>query len=155
MERSSIQVSASLRRSLERRKQHPRESYEEVIERALRASKAAPAPVGPTTLPAPVREVLAEIQGALARLYGARSRRLILYGSYARGEAHEDSDIDVLLVLAGEVEPTREISRIVGITYEILLERGVHVSVMPMSEQEFLTRASPLLMNVRREGVPL
>lgn len=153
--RSSIQVSASLRRSLERRKLHPRESYEEVIERALDASQVPLAPAGPASLPTPVREVLAEVQGALAQMYGARLLRVILYGSYARGVAREDSDIDLLLVLAGEVEPTREISRIVGVTYEILLERGMHVSVMPMAEQEFLTRASPLLMNVRREGVPL
>lgn len=152
--RSSIQVSAELRQALEARKLHPRQSYEEVILKALegRAPEADPSRA---RLPPKIQAAWSEALAGIRREYGDRFLRAILYGSFARGDAREDSDVDVLLVLSGEVEPTREISRIVRITYEILLERGVHLSVMPISESDFLTRASPLLMNVRRDGVPL
>lgn len=154
MVRSSIQVSASLRRSLERRKLHSRESYEEVIERAIEAAQAPP-PLALPAMPPHVREALDELRAKLAQMYGARLRRLILYGSYARGEATPGSDVDVLVVLGGAVERGAEIERIVRVTYDILLARGVHLSAFPMEELEFLTRATPLLLNVRREGIPL
>lgn len=153
MARSSIQVTSVLRRALERRKLHPRESYEEVIQRALAAGQAQPL-AGPT-LPAPVRDAVDELRRRLAERYGARLRRLILYGSHARGDATPTSDVDLLVVLAGPVERGAEIESIVRITYDLLLARGVHLSALPMDEREYLTRATPLLLNVRREGVPL
>ena len=38
---------------------------------------------------------------------------IILYGSYARGSATEDSDIDLLIVLEGKVKPGEEIDRMI------------------------------------------
>lgn len=154
MARSSIQVSASLRRLLERRKLHAREPYEEVIERALAAAEPAARQAAPA-LPKPVQAALDELKSKLAAMYGPRLRRLILYGSHARGDATPASDVDVLVVLAGPVARGAEIERIVESTYDILLARGVHLSAHPIEETEFLTRATPLLVNVRREGIPL
>lgn len=98
MKRSSIQVTPALRRSLERRKLHPRESYEEVIERALRAAEGPPAPTGAPSLAAPVREVLAELRRALAKitrasppsshrgLIGAFGERFVKNGAFSKEE---------------------------------------------------------------------
>ena len=44
-------------------------------------------------------EILSEIRDRLAKVYGGRLVEVILYGSVARGEEHEDSDIDVLVLL--------------------------------------------------------
>jgi predicted nucleotidyltransferase len=154
--RSSIQVSERLRRRLAKRKAHERQPYEEIILQALDASEAPPPLLGaPLRVSPAVADALARFKAAMGRLYGGRIVRVVLYGSVARGDARPDSDVDVLLVLAGDVDRAREIARVVEVTYEILLDSGVHVSAVPMAEAEFLTRASPLLMNVRREGVPI
>jgi len=50
-------------------------------------------------------EILREFRKAVAKLYGRRLKNVILYGSWARGEATEDSDIDLLVVLRGRVAP--------------------------------------------------
>lgn len=153
--RSSIQVSDRLRKRLGKRKLHPRQSYEEVIARALDASEGLGVPQLPVATTPEIQSALAELKTGLLALYGERLVRLVLYGSVARGDARPDSDVDVLVVLSGPFDRTREIERIVEITYDILLDKGIHVSAHPMSEPDFLTRASPLLQNVRREGVPL
>lgn len=153
--RSSIQVSSRLRRKLEKRKEHARQPYEEVIEAALDAAAPAPSFAGPPRLPARIRDPLGELSSQLRSCYEDRLVRLVLYGSHARGDARPDSDVDLLVVLAGPLDRSAEIARIVEFTYDILLRHGVHISALPMSETDFLTRATPLLMNVRREGTPL
>lgn len=42
----------------------------------------------------PLEDVLRDLAGNLRKLYGRRYRSLVLYGSHARGEADEGSDVD-------------------------------------------------------------
>lgn len=102
-----------------------------------------------------MNEVIKEFRIEIERLYGKRLKNIVLYGSWARKEATEDSDIDVVVVLEGEVIPGREIDRMIDIITEINLRHNVLISVCPVSEKDYLTLKSPLLMNVRREGVPV
>jgi len=99
-------------------------------------------------------EVLREFRKAVAKLYGRRLRNVILYGSWARGEATEDSDIDLLVVLRGKVTPGKEIDRMVDAITEINLNHNILLSVYPVSEKNHAALNSPLLINVRKEGVP-
>ena len=101
-----------------------------------------------------LRETLREFREALEKLYGTRLKNVILYGSWARGDATEDSDIDLLIILEGKIAPGKEIDRMIDIITELNLKHGVLISVVPVSEEEYSTINSPLLMNVRREGVP-
>jgi predicted nucleotidyltransferase len=98
--------------------------------------------------------VLEEFRKRLEKLYGERLKNIVLYGSWARGEATEDSDIDIALVFEGEITPGDEIDRMIDIITEINLKYGVLISVYPVSEEDYLNLKSPLLMNIRREGVP-
>ncbi len=101
-----------------------------------------------------IREILKEFREEIEKLYGKRLKSIILYGSWARGDATEESDIDVLIVLQGEVIPGEEIDRMIDIITEINLKHGVLISVYPISEKGYSAINSPLLINVRREGVP-
>ena len=93
-----------------------------------------------------------EFRQALDKLYGERLKNVILFGSWARGEATDDSDIDVLVVLDRRVVPGKEIDRMIDIITETNLSHGVLISVHPVSAKDFATLKSPLLIKVRREG---
>lgn len=101
-----------------------------------------------------VKKALKEFREEIKRLYGRRLKKVILYGSWARGEATEESDIDVLIVLRGRVVPGAEIDRMIDIITDINLKHSVLISIYPVSEEDYSTVNSPLLINVRREGVP-
>lgn len=101
-----------------------------------------------------IPEVLKEFREEIENLYGKRLKSIILYGSWARGDATEESDIDVLIVLEGKVIPGKEIDRMIDVITEINLKHSVLISVYPVSEEDYSTINSPLLINVRREGVP-
>jgi Predicted nucleotidyltransferases len=47
----------------------------------------------------PLKIILAQLKRELKNHYGDRLKQLIMFGSQARGDAHPDSDIDVLVVL--------------------------------------------------------
>ncbi len=101
-----------------------------------------------------VAKVLEELKTRLRQTYGDRLKKVILYGSWARGDATEDSDIDLIVVLEGDVSPGREIERMIDAVTDALLEHGELVSVYPVSEDDYERVNSPLLMNARREGIP-
>ena len=98
--------------------------------------------------------ILTEFKRELRTLYGERLTDIILFGSYARGDAHAGSDIDVMVVLRGEVTPGREIDAMIDVITDLNLKYDVLLSVVPMAEEKYLRRNSPLLLNVRREGIP-
>ncbi|RKY14499.1 MAG: nucleotidyltransferase domain-containing protein, partial [Planctomycetota bacterium] len=68
------------------------------------------------------KKILDEFKKRLAQLCGKRLSAIILYGSQARGDANEDSDIDVLVVIRGKVVPGREIDRMIDIITDINLK---------------------------------
>lgn len=97
--------------------------------------------------------ITTEFKQNAAKLYGDRLVDVILYGSYARGQATESSDIDIAVVLAGEVSPGKEIDRMIDIITDLNLRHCTLLSVYPVSEKDYNTRKSPLLINLRREGI--
>jgi predicted nucleotidyltransferase len=102
-----------------------------------------------------IEPILKEFKQKIGALYGQRLKKIVLYGSYARGEANdEDSDIDLAVVLDGEINPCKEIDRMIDIITDINLDYDVLLSVYPVSENDYLSVNSPLLLNLRREGIP-
>ncbi len=100
-----------------------------------------------------IKKILKEFKKEIGKLYGTRLKNIILYGSWARGDATEDSDIDILLVIKGKITPGKEIDRMIDIITDINLKYNTLISVYPISEKDYLNVNSPLLMNIRREGV--
>jgi predicted nucleotidyltransferase len=48
-----------------------------------------------------IKQLISEFRKGLEAIYGDRLRGMLLYGSYARGEEEDGSDVDVLVVLDG------------------------------------------------------
>lgn len=103
-------------------------------------------------LPADLETVLGRLERGLEDLYGGRYRGLVLYGSYARGEADDESDVDLLLLLEGEVDRTREVLRVEPVKWPLALESGYVLSVVPVGATEFRDALEPFLWNARSEG---
>jgi predicted nucleotidyltransferase len=97
--------------------------------------------------------IVGELRRGLLALYGPRLANLVLFGSQARNEAEPESDIDVLVVLRGPVDPNQEIPRVSPLASGLSLKHDVVISCVYVSEEGFHSDQSPLLLNVRREGV--
>ena len=102
-----------------------------------------------------LQAILAELKQRLTELYGERLERLVLYGSQARGDAEPDSDIDVLVVLHGPEDDGTEIERTGDLASEISLRYDTVIALVFVSAADYEKRRSPLLINVRREGIAL
>jgi len=101
-------------------------------------------------------ELIQKIKERLQELYGARFRGLVLYGSVARGEADDDSDLDLLCLLEGPVDTVKEIRPITSATYPLQLKYLDRMfDIKAVSIEEFEKAVIPLLIEARKEGVPV
>lgn len=105
------------------------------------------------TLPDAVAAALAELKAALYELYGKRLLGVYLYGSYARGDYDEDSDVDVLVLLEGDVWPGTEIMRMSEAVYPVRSGHELLISLLPASTEQFLQMPDIFFDQVRDEAV--
>jgi uncharacterized protein len=100
-----------------------------------------------------LRQILTELRARLVELYGNRLVEVVLFGSQARGDAAPDSDIDVLVVLRGAVEPGTELELTSELIAATSLKYDVLISVIFRSSEAFAQAQTPLLASIRKEGV--
>ena len=101
-----------------------------------------------------VEKAVREYREGLEKLFEDQLVGVILYGSFARGEGREDSDIDVLCVLRGPFDYGEAVRRSSELPASLSLAYDVVLSRVFVSEADLKTRNLPFFMNVRREGVP-
>jgi len=104
-------------------------------------------------MPRNIKKILRELKKGLAEIYGDQLKAVILFGSYARGDAHPpDSDIDVLIVLKGEFNYWEQDKRSSELVAALSLKHEVVISTKLASEKRYAESRMPLYVNVRREG---
>ncbi len=103
-----------------------------------------------------IEPIVREFKTALQAMYGDRLREVILYGSYARGDYDEESDIDLMVVLSDEkVNTIGEVWKMGDLTTGLLFDYGKVISVLPVAASRFTTSYMPVYQNARREGIML
>ncbi|MCD7745241.1 MAG: nucleotidyltransferase domain-containing protein [Lachnospiraceae bacterium] len=100
--------------------------------------------------------ILGELVKTYRATYGDRISKIVLYGSYARGDFRDDSDIDVAAIVKGprrelqdELKKVWDVSHDLGLEYDIL----VSPTVIPLDEYEKWKEDLPYYRNIEREGV--
>ena len=97
--------------------------------------------------------ILRRCHAVLSSLYGQRLKGIVLYGSGARGTENEESDIDLLVLLAGPVAVGAEIRRIWDVLYPVQLESDRRISVLPADADAYRRGECGLYRDVREHGV--
>ena len=97
--------------------------------------------------------ILKKLNRALKRLLGERLEAVYLYGSHARGDARPDSDIDVLVVIKGDFNYFDMVQKVSRHTAKLSLEYETVISCVYVTQEDYEHRRTPLLLNVRREGI--
>jgi predicted nucleotidyltransferase len=98
--------------------------------------------------------LLGELRAGLEAVYGERLKGLYLYGSYARGEADSESDVDVIVVLDKFDHYGGELDRTSVLVSTVSLKYALSVSRVFVREQEWLRSETPFLANAREEAIP-
>jgi predicted nucleotidyltransferase len=92
--------------------------------------------------------------GEIRRRLGARAHKIVLFGSRARGDAHEWSDYDFLVVVDQYDDSLREIISDIDVSF---LDRfnKIACSLLYTAGQWARRIDTPLGINISREGITL
>ena len=99
-------------------------------------------------------QILKSFVKELKDKHGAKIEMIILFGSVARGEDREDSDIDVLVIT--NYDSFKMQNLISDITIKFLLEYGIYISAKSLSVEEYDQMKkinSSFYKNIIRDGV--
>ncbi|MEM6840257.1 MAG: nucleotidyltransferase domain-containing protein [Cyanobacteria bacterium P01_C01_bin.120] len=102
-----------------------------------------------------LESILESVKQYLQKLYGKQLKAVILYGSQAREDAHEFSDIDILVILETSINPYQEIDRTSEFIAKLCLDNDVVISRHFISSDKFQNASTPFLQNIRNEGIPV
>ena len=102
-----------------------------------------------------VNHISKQISQSYRFVYGDSIVAIYLYGSYARGNYTDESDIDITAIVKGDRADLQEkLKRVWDMSADIGLENDVVVSptVIPYAEYEEYKDILPYYMNIRKEG---
>lgn len=109
-----------------------------------------------TQLRPPERAALSDYLARLALNYGDHVRRVILFGSRARGEGDAESDVDVLVVI--DQGDWRFHDEVALASYEPSLNNGVLITPLTMNAADYewnVMHRAPLYRSIERDGIDL
>lgn len=98
-------------------------------------------------------ELLARLKRPLAEAFKERLRGVVLYGSEARAQSEPDSDIDVLVLLAGPFDFGSDLTTCIHVLYPLVLELERPIDVVPVERSVYDAQEFSLYRNAKREGI--
>jgi predicted nucleotidyltransferase len=87
------------------------------------------------------------------RRFGHDLARIVLFGSRARGEGHEDSDWDMAVFLKRAITAADQ-RGVSEIGHDVMCETGAMIQSIALPAARW-SAADELIRNIRRDGVPV
>ena len=111
-------------------------------------------------LPKNISNIIDEFINGVKEILGNRVKKIILYGSYARGDYNESSDIDIMILTdLTDDEMYDYFVKVSDMAYDIEDANNFDIMISPLVKNidkfNYWLDALPFYMNVQREGVVL
>lgn len=111
---------------------------------------------GRKIMPETVRNIIYQFSQQMKSIFESHLSKVIVYGSYARGDYKEQSDVDVMILVDLSEDEIKKVENdVYDIAFEIEMETGVDISPVIKNEvqYEYWVDVLPYYRNVREEGV--
>jgi uncharacterized protein len=103
-----------------------------------------------------IKHLIEDVEQKLRALFRHKLSKIILYGSYARGDYHDKSDIDVMALIDDD-DLKKYHRRILRMNVDLSLKYDVDLTVRVENSTDFNLNVDviPLFSNIHREGVKI
>ena len=103
-------------------------------------------------------DILKKYVDEVKKIYGSHLQKIILYGSYARGDYTPDSDVDIMILVDMNESEIRDLrDKLCDVTFDLSFDHDI--LIMPIVQNtDFFYKwvcAHPFYNNVNNEGVEL
>ena len=109
-------------------------------------------------MPSYMKKIINDFIKQIKEILGNRLKRVILYGSYARGDYNKSSDVDIMILTDLDDEEIEEYrDKISDVAFNIELEKEISISPIIKNIDKYNARVNviPFYMNIQKEGVEL
>ena len=109
-------------------------------------------------MPNAIQNLIEQYVEEIKKIYGSNLCKIILYGSYARGDFRPDSDVDIMILLyISDLELKVYSQQLSYMTYDFNLDNGMDIKPIAKSEAHFRKWLDdyPFYANINKEGVVL
>lgn len=103
-----------------------------------------------------IKQVADEYKASLESLYGPELVEVILFGSYARGDYHSESDIDFAVVLRDpNTRTSAEIAKTSAVGSRLSLKYGIPISSLPTTLYKKENSMQGIYQEIRKYGIAI
>ena len=111
-------------------------------------------------IPTNISNIIDEFVKGVNKILGDRVKKIILYGSYARGDYNKSSDIDIMILTdLTDKEIIKYREKIIDYAYDIEWNNNFDIDISPLVKNidkfNYWLEALPFYMNIQKEGVVL
>lgn len=111
-------------------------------------------------IPNDISDIINDFINGVNQILGNRVKKIILYGSYARGDFNKSSDIDIMILTdLSDDEIIKYRKKINEYAYDIEYDNNFNINLSPLVKNvdkfNYWLEALPFYMNVEKEGVVL
>ncbi len=109
-------------------------------------------------MPENIHDIVYKFAQQMRYIYGEMLKRVVVYGSYARGDYRDNSDVDIMILVdASDEEIKKRFNDVCDLAFEYEMEYGIVISPLVKNEEHFMrwSETLPFYRNVRQEGMTI
>ena len=107
-------------------------------------------------MPERVHDIVYSFAQQLKLIYGESLKKIVVYGSYARGDYNNNSDVDIMILVdSSEAQIKKRFNDVCDLAFDYELKYGIVISPLVKNEEHFMkwSETLPFYRNVKLEAV--